>query len=92
MNKKLIAGFSALLVIGLAGGGYVWWIKSHQAQAPVVAARAITDIQDTVDSINQRAVQDMYSTATAEPTVDIPNVNPYRNTNPFSDIKTNPFK
>ena len=95
MNKKLIAGISVLLILGLTGGGYVWWLKSHQKQAPAVAAQAVTDIQNTVDSVNQRAVQDLYGNegaAGAEPAADIPDVNPYRNANPFSDVKTNPFE
>ena len=95
MNKKLILGISALVVVSLAAGGYLWWAKSHQTQAPTAADQAVTGIQDTVGSINRRVIQDMppaTGSATAGSTTDITNVNPYRNTNPFSDLKTNPFE
>lgn len=93
MKKKLVVGILALLVLVLAGGVYFWWAASHRAPVPAEAVQAVTDIQDTVDSINQRAVQDLYSNsdAAADQAI-IPDVNPYRDTNPFTDIKTNPFE
>ena len=78
------------------GGGYLWWAKSRQsppAEVPTAAVQAVTDIQDTVDAVNLRAVEEIYSGgATEDQAAEIPDVNPYRDTNPFSDLKTNPFE
>jgi len=91
MNKKLLLGLLAVLVIGLGSAiGFLWWTRAHQAPAPAAAVQAVTDIQNTVGSVNQRAVQDIYSNTNAAAA--IPDVNPYKDTNPFSDVKTNPFE
>ena len=98
MNKKpIFIGIATAAVLGLTGWGYLLWNAYHKtpAAAPAVAVQAVTDIQNTVGSITQRVAQDVYPTvggAAANPLEGVPDVNPYKDTNPFSGIKTNPFE
>ncbi len=95
MNKKLLISILALLILGLAVGGYFWWVKYYKKPAPSVAEQAASDIQKTVESINQNAAQGgllNIGTTMINPMENVPDVNPYSNTNPFSNIKTNPFQ
>ena len=84
MNKKLLISVLALLILGLAGGGYLWWVKKP---APSAAEQAVTDIQKMTQGVFSNIGAKMFN-----PMENVPNVNPYRNTNPFSDIKINPFQ
>lgn len=90
MNKKLL--ISVLVLLILVGGGYFWWVKYYKKPAPSAVEQAITDIQNTVESVNQKVAEGLFGATTANPLENVPNINPYKNTNPFSDIKTNPFK
>ena len=85
MNKKYTIIISVLLILVLAG--YYWW--SYKKPAPSTIEQAATNIQQTVESINQNVAAGIFVATTTNP---IPDVNPYKNTNPFSDIKTNPFQ
>ncbi len=91
MNKKLlisVLGVFVLLILGLAGY-YLWFYKKPMSPT---AEQAVTDIQKTVQSIDQNVAGSVFGTTTANPMENVPDVNPYKNTNPFSDIKTNPFQ
>lgn len=92
MTKKYIITIIALLILGLVGGGYYWWINYYKKSAPSVAEQAVTDIQKTIESINQNVAEGVFAAPTVNPMENAPDVNPYRNANPFSDIKTNPFE
>jgi uncharacterized protein HemX len=91
MRKKYIIAVLILLILGLAGGGYYWWKTKYSKSS---AEQAAEDIQKTVESINKNASQGVLPAidAAVNPMENVPNTNPYDNTNPFSDIKVNPFK
>lgn len=88
MNKKILISILVLLILGLVG--YYWWF--YKKPAPSTAEQVVMDIQKTVESINQNVAEGVFGITTVNPMEDVPNVNPYKNTNPFSDIKTNPFQ
>jgi flagellar basal body-associated protein FliL len=90
MNKKLLISVLVLLILGLAG--YYLWFYKKSAPSAATAEQAVTDMQKTVESINQNVTEGVFGTTTANPMENVPNVNPYKNTNPFSDMKTNPFQ
>lgn len=87
MNKKILITVAVLLVLGLA----VYYWGFYKKPAPPPPEQAVTDIQNTVESVNQKVAEGIFATTT-NPLENVPDVNPYKNTNPFSDIKTNPFK
>lgn len=95
MNKKLLISVLVLLILGLTGGGYIWWVKYYKKPAPSAVEQAVAAIQKTAKSINQSATQGVLpniGAAMINPMENVPDVNPYSNTNPFSNIKTNPFQ
>ena len=87
MNKKTITTFGALAVLlGAAGCGY-WYYLKPEAASPVEQAGS------AVKNLSEQASQGVLPTIDpgSNPMEDAPDVNPVSKTNPFSDIKTNPF-
>lgn len=89
MTKKYI--IISILVLLILGGGYYYW-KANIQRSPT--EQAVEDIQKTVESINQDVTQGVLPAidTTINPMENAPDVNPYSNTNPFSDVKVNPFE
>ena len=85
MNKKILITVAVLLVLGLA----IYYWGFYKKPAPATPEQAVTDIQSTVESVNQKISESVATTT--NPLENVPDVNPYKDTNPFSDIKTNPF-
>lgn len=84
------------VVLVLAGGGYYYW-KTQMQKTPEVpkstAEQAAQDVQNIASSVSAGigdSVSPNVTTPAANPIKT--NVNPYNNTNPFSGLKTNPFK
>lgn len=95
MNKKLLISVLVLLILGLAGGGYFLRAKYYKKPVSSVAEQSVVAMQKTADSINESAAGGVLpdiSAAMVNPMEDVPDVNPYKNTNPFLNIKINPFK
>ena len=88
MNKKLLI---VVLVVALAGGGYYYYWKTKTQKS--AAQQAVEDIQKTTADISA-GIGNNVSPDVTPPTVNLPNTNanPYNKTNPFSNLKTNPFK
>lgn len=81
MNKKLLLIVLIVVVLALVGGGYYYYYWQKSA-----AEQAVKDIQETagvLPAINTGAVNPLESAQSA---------NPYDKTNPFSNIKVNPFE
>jgi flagellar basal body-associated protein FliL len=100
MQKKLSILILIVLVIGLVMGGYYFWkIKKLEEmskyQAVFSTEESLKNIETTVESIkddvSKGLLPSMDNTA-VNPMQDIPDTNPYEKTNPFSDIKVNPFE
>ena len=92
MSNKILIILLVVVAI-LAAGGYFYWSKFLKT-APSATEQAVEDIQKTVDSINENLTQGVLPAidAAVNPMENVPNTNPYSNTNPFSGIKVNPFK
>ncbi|MHB9019955.1 MAG: hypothetical protein ACYC3G_03755 [Minisyncoccota bacterium] len=91
MNKKILITVLVLLILVLVGGGYYYW-KTNMQKSP--AEQAVDDLQKTVKSIGDAAAQGVMPAidTTINPMENAPDTNPYSNTNPFSDVKVNPFE
>lgn len=89
MNKKIII---ILLVLVLAGGGYYYWkTQMHKS----VAEQAVKDIQETAAGVAEnvsKGVLPAIDTGAVNPLESAQSANPYDKTNPFSNIKVNPFE
>ena len=85
VDKKLLIIILMVAVLILAGGSYYYWkIKPQQVAE---------DLQKTKANISADVGNNVSPDVTT-PTVNLPNTNanPYNKTNPFSNLKTNPFQ
>ncbi len=79
MTKKYIIISLVLLVSVLVGGGYYW--KTQMQKSPTGVIENVSE--GVLPAIDTGAVNPMESAQGA---------NPYDKTNPFSNIKVNPFE
>ncbi len=82
------------VVFVLVGGGYYYW-KTKMQKSP--AEQAVDNLQQTLEGTAQEGatkgtVPVTDTAASANAAASVPDANPYSNTNPFSDIKVNPFQ
>jgi len=96
MNKKLLLVVLVVVVLALALGGYYYWKIKTQKTLEVPkseAEQAAEDIQKAAVNISADIGNNVSPDVTT-PAVNLPdtNANPYNKTNPFSDLKTNPFQ
>ncbi len=89
-NKKLLMIVLAVVILILIGGGYYFWKTKIQKSS---AQQATEDIQKITASVSA-GIGNNISPDVATPAVKLPSVdaNPYSKTNPFSNLKTNPFQ
>jgi len=90
MTKKYI--IIALVLLLILGGGYYYYWKTNMQKSST--EQAVNDIQKIFESVNQDVAQGVLPTidATVNPMENAPDTNPLSNTNPFSDVKVNPFE
>ena len=77
MNKKYIIIILVLLILVLVGGGYYWHWQSKKSGVEVITETANGEVLPSVST---------------NPLDNKPNVNPIDQTNPYKNIKTNPFE
>ncbi|MBN2096275.1 hypothetical protein JW752_02635 [Candidatus Peregrinibacteria bacterium] len=98
MNKKSLLIVIVLLLLAVAVGGYLGWARYYKnPPSPAIpqAEQAVINIQKTVESASEKASQGVLPAidpSAINPMQNVPDINPYKNTNPFADIKTNPFE
>lgn len=78
MNKKLLIIVLVVVILILAGGSYYYWKIKPQQTAD--------DLQKTKANISADVGNNV------SPDVTTPDANPYSKTNPFTNLKTNPFQ
>jgi len=94
MNKKILLIILLVVVIlALAGGGayYYWKMKAQK----IAVQQAVQDIQEATVSVTEHISQGVLptiETGVANPMESAQSANPYEKTNPFSNIKVNPFE
>lgn len=79
MNKKYTLIVLVLLIFVLAGGVYFWKTKMQKSAT------------GTTEDIS-KGVLPAIDTGVVNPTESAQGANPYDKTNPFSNIKVNPFE
>ena len=90
MDKKQSIIVLIIVVLVLALGGYYYWKIKMQKSA---AQQAAEDLQKTTASVSTdigNSVSPDVTTPSVNPINTDPN--PYNKTNPFSDLKVNPFQ
>lgn len=91
MSKKtLIIIGSAVLVLGLCVGGYFYWKSKNSNDAN---KDAIENAGNASEKISESASKGLLPDISgSNPLENKPDINPVDKTNPFTNIKTNPFE
>lgn len=87
-KKSLIILIIAVSLIILTVGGYFYWKSLKSEPAPEKAAQTVTET--VTESIGQSVLPTI--NPVANPYEKTAETNPVEKTNPFGNIKTNPFK
>ena len=90
MDKKLLIAFVVAVV--LLAAGYWYWKNTQTVPTPEQAN--LNNVGDSVEALNNSATQGVLPSLgiQSNPLSDVPDVNPVTKTNPYSEIKTNPFR
>jgi len=92
-NKTLV--ILIIIIAILAVGGYFYWSKVIKTK-PVVTPEqaALENAGDAAKAITDSATQGVLPSINpnTNPLQDVPDINPTDKSNPFKDIKTNPFE
>lgn len=91
MNKKsIIEIITVIVIIALGVGGYFYWQKTKQTPEE----KTLQTVGEATDILQESATQGTLPSIDSgqiNPLKDNPDVNPVNKTNPFTNIKTNPF-
>lgn len=92
MNKRTLIAVALALIVALLGAGYWYWQRTRAT--PPLEEQALQNAEETAQVITESASQGILPSldVQANPLGDSTDVNPVSKTNPFSGIKTNPFK
>ncbi|OGZ65588.1 MAG: hypothetical protein A3C06_00715 [Candidatus Taylorbacteria bacterium RIFCSPHIGHO2_02_FULL_46_13] len=85
-NKKnvlIITAVVIILALALLVGGYVFYKSTKNAGSPV---------DDSNQEAAQEATKGVLPSVSNNPLESRPNLNPVDNTNPITEVKTNPFE
>ena len=90
MKNKILVISLVVLILVLALGGYYFWKTKIQKPA---ALQTAGDIQKTAADISSDVSKNIPENAVPSTIAPVNvNANPYQKTNPFSNLKTNPFQ
>ena len=100
MNKKIIIPVAIVFVLAVLGGGYFYWSQNQKpkvVETPVSDESTKTDdatkeVEGTGEIITDSATKGTLPSIQTNPLEEKPDLNPVDKTNPYKDIKTNPFK
>ncbi len=90
MNKKLLVGLGISVIVAMAAFGYWYYRKSYKT----AGTDALQKAGDLTKDLGEKAAKGVLPVIDpgSNPMEGAPDVNPISKTNPFSGIKTNPFK
>lgn len=89
MNKKtLIIIIAVVLIVTMGIGVYFYWSKKSKP----AGLENLEKISDTADKIKDSAAKGVLPSIQTNPLEDKPDLNPLDKTNPYKNIKTNPFE
>ena len=86
MNTNVVITVLVILIVAILGYLYITRWSADLAAVPPEINALTDDVEETADTITESAAQGVL------PSVETPDVLPTAKTNPFSDIKTNPFE
>lgn len=90
MNKYLLFLIIIILIIGAGIAGYFYWTDWRKTPEEKALEMANEAVEKITESATQGVLPELGGQTNA--LEDKPDINPVSQTNPFSGIKTNPFK
>ncbi len=89
MNKKLL--IATIVALALLVAGYWYW-KNTTTLTP--EEQALQKAEDSANVLTKNTTQGVLPSldVNANPVGNLPDTNPVNKTNPFSNVKTNPFR
>lgn len=96
MSKKsnlILIIIAVVLLIGLGTSSYIYWKKYKASKAVKPETEALQGAGDAAEKITDSATQGVLPSINTQsnPLENAPDINPVSKTNPFKNIKTNPF-
>lgn len=95
MNKKIFVGLIiAAAVLIVVGGGFGYWYYQKLKNAESANYKVLNQAGQAAENLGKQASQGVLPSIDpgSNPLEKAPDVNPVSKTNPFSEIKINPFK
>ena len=90
MNKKAILILvAAFILIGVAAGGYIYWSKWKTAKT---GTESLEEAGGVVEEMIGSATKGVMPSIQTNPLEDKPDINPADKSNPYKNIKVNPFE
>lgn len=89
-KKEILIIIIAILVVGLAVGGYFLW--NNWKNSVSSENQTLDSAGEAADKITENATKGVLPSIGANPLESKPDVNPADKANPFKNIITNPFK
>ncbi|MDP3244929.1 MAG: hypothetical protein Q8M83_04720 [bacterium] len=95
MNKKIfISLIIAAVIIVIAAGGLGYWYYQKLKNAGLAQYNALNQAGQAAEDLGKQASQGVLPSIDpgSNPLEKVPDINPVSKTNPFSEIKINPFE
>lgn len=93
VNKKtlivLIVLIAIVLLITLGAGSYIYWNKWKKLN---VGKEALEKAGEAAETITESSTKGVLPSLGIDPLENKPDINPVGKSNPFKNIKTNPFE
>lgn len=89
MKKSILTLIVVVIVIGLGIAGYFYWDKYMKVSPEI---KAVENAGESAQKITDSATQGVLPEINTNPLENKPEVNPIGKTNPFKDLKINPFE
>lgn len=86
-KSKIILIITAVIIIAIAAGLMVWRLKKIAPEEQTAEKPG-----EATPTITESAVQGVLPSLQTNPLENKPNINPVDQTNPFKNLKTNPFE
>ena len=88
MKKSILILIVVVIIIGLCVFGYFYWNKIKKSPEIKSVENAEKSTQKIIDNVTQGVLPEINT----NPLENKPVINPMDKTNPFKNIKTNPFE
>lgn len=88
-SKKMLILIIVVLLAGLIAGGFIFWNKWKKSDS---SSAQLEKAGEVAEEITESVTKGTLPSLGTNPLENKPDINPANQTNPFTNIKTNPFE